>query len=603
MVDKKKKKKPKVPKTLRTERKNKNQVKDDEPLFCLCQQPYKKGQLMVTCDSCHEWFHYSCVGIEPQAEIDHYHCATCQTGSSKHPSPIEITNANDRGKNTSKKRTVPTTSSSSNKKSRTKAATKPASNDISLHQRVDPITTALNSASQEDEDLDDLCPVCELECVCGSSALSSTMEPSVSPPSHTTRVPDKSSTKNRRDKPHLDENDTDILDSYDSDHRTAIAASAVGNTTGDSDSEDLSVDPTVDSTKVDFSNNISDSNDDGVGYLVEDDDDSDGLGHDASDPPSSPSDDEHTYYLQTNGLWATSDEDDDEDDMAFHSNPSLALNNGNPDSFTPGGNSNNSVFTNTLDTLLHDLPSSPHPDRLALRPTPVPRFLNAATFDLGSNAAAYLSSAPTSPTDQRMDDFFRRLSLPSSTVLAAHGQQDMDDLLPSLLTSESSPPPAGDAPSAFAFSFPPSPPPLPEISAASLSAHHGKSPMTQPSSSLSSSPPQIKYDLASLLPVNMKIPDQLLDMIKASLAASSQKDVAATDDGAVESSKAAQSVQGRSDEEGTVSMEELLDLSKLDARSSFSDEQHVSSDLSRWDRVPIGAFRLMRQKNRRWLNR
>jgi hypothetical protein len=369
----------------------------------------------------------------------------------------------------------------------------------------------------------------------------------VLPPPHTTRVLDKSSTKNRQDstqksshhKPHLDENDTDILGSYDSDHRTAITASTIDITTGDSDSEDLGVYPTLDSTKVDFSNSISDSNDDGIQYSVEDDD-SDGLGYNASDPPSSPNDDEHTYYLQTNGLWATSDEDDDEDDMAFHSNPSLELNNGNssdPDSFTPGGNSNDSVFTNTLNTLLHDLPSSPNPDRLTLRPTPVSRFLNAATFDLGSNAAAYLSSAPTSPTDQRMDDFFRRLSLPSSTVLAAHGQQDMDDLLPSLLTSESSPPPSGDAPSAFAFSFPPSPPPLPEISAAPLSTHHGKSPMVQSSSSSSSSPPQVKYDLASLLPVNMKIPDQLLDMIKASLAASSQKDGAAIGDGAVESSK------------------------------------------------------------------
>lgn len=377
----------------------------------------------------------------------------------------------------------------------------------------------------------------------------------LSPP-HTTRVPDKSSIMDRglsskkhsHRKPHLGKDDTDVLDSYDGDHRTAFATSATGNTTSDSDmndqNEDLGLDPTVGSTKDDFSNNISDSNDGYPGYWVEDGD-SDGIDHEASDLPSSPNGDEHTYYLQTNGLWATSDEEDDEDDMIFHSTPSLALDNGNPDlpySFTPGGNNSNTVFTNTLDTGLHGLPSSPHPDHVILRPTSIPRSLNAATFDLGSNAAAYLNSAPTSPTNQRMDDFFRRLSLPSSTVLAAHGQQEMEDLLPSLMTSESSP--SGDAPPMFAFSFPPSPPPvsLPEISTSPLSpplpARHGKSPLIQssPTTSSSSSPPQIKYDLASLLPVNMKIPDQLLDMIKASLATSPRKEVASAEDCARESS-------------------------------------------------------------------
>jgi hypothetical protein len=62
-----------------------------------------------------------------------------------------------------------------------------------------------------------------------------------------------------------------------------------------------------------------------------------------------------------------------------------------------------------------------------------------------------------------------------------------------------------------------------------------------------------------------------------------------------------------SDEDALVSMDELLDTSQLDARpedgtSDAADDRFVR-DLSRWERVPIGAFRLMRSKNRLWLNR
>lgn len=57
-----------------------------------------------------------------------------------------------------------------------------------------------------------------------------------------------------------------------------------------------------------------------------------------------------------------------------------------------------------------------------------------------------------------------------------------------------------------------------------------------------------------------------------------------------------------------VSMDELVDTSQLYTRSSSDvDEDEVdtrfSRDLSRWQRVPIGAFRLMRSKNKLWLER
>ncbi|KAL0096105.1 hypothetical protein J3Q64DRAFT_1007722 [Phycomyces blakesleeanus] len=59
-----------------------------------------------------------------------------------------------------------------------------------------------------------------------------------------------------------------------------------------------------------------------------------------------------------------------------------------------------------------------------------------------------------------------------------------------------------------------------------------------------------------------------------------------------------------------VLMDELVDTSQLYTRSSSrspSPDPEINSqfsrDLSRWQRVPIGAFRLMRAKNKFWLDR
>lgn len=55
-------------------------------------------------------------------------------------------------------------------------------------------------------------------------------------------------------------------------------------------------------------------------------------------------------------------------------------------------------------------------------------------------------------------------------------------------------------------------------------------------------------------------------------------------------------------------MDELVDTSQLYTRSSSDVDEdegdtRFSRDLSRWQRVPIGAFRLMRSKNKLWLER
>ncbi|KAK4516622.1 cTPxI [Mucor velutinosus] len=67
--------------------------------------------------------------------------------------------------------------------------------------------------------------------------------------------------------------------------------------------------------------------------------------------------------------------------------------------------------------------------------------------------------------------------------------------------------------------------------------------------------------------------------------------------------------QDDANEEGTaVSMDDLVDTSQLYTRSSSRSpspeiEDAYSRDLSRWQRIPIGAFRLMRSKNKLWLER
>lgn len=67
--------------------------------------------------------------------------------------------------------------------------------------------------------------------------------------------------------------------------------------------------------------------------------------------------------------------------------------------------------------------------------------------------------------------------------------------------------------------------------------------------------------------------------------------------------------QDNANEEGAaVSMDDLVDTSQLYTRSSSRSpspeiEDAYSRDLSRWQRIPIGAFRLMRSKNKLWLER
>ncbi|XP_030753207.1 nucleosome-remodeling factor subunit NURF301 isoform X3 [Sitophilus oryzae] len=59
-------------------------AREDQKLYCLCQQPYDDSQFYICCDNCQDWFHGRCVGIlQSEADnIDEYVCPRCQTNSS-----------------------------------------------------------------------------------------------------------------------------------------------------------------------------------------------------------------------------------------------------------------------------------------------------------------------------------------------------------------------------------------------------------------------------------------------------------------------------------------------------------------------------------------
>jgi COMPASS component SPP1 len=50
---------------------------EDDKLYCLCQQKYVEGEVMLACEKCDEWYHPKCLGIsEEEAEkLDNWICS------------------------------------------------------------------------------------------------------------------------------------------------------------------------------------------------------------------------------------------------------------------------------------------------------------------------------------------------------------------------------------------------------------------------------------------------------------------------------------------------------------------------------------------------
>ncbi|PYD08700.1 hypothetical protein DND36_31155, partial [Pseudomonas savastanoi pv. glycinea] len=53
---------------------------NSEELFCICRRPDHGGELMIGCDGCEEWFHFTCMKMNEayQLLIDKFYCKFCQ---------------------------------------------------------------------------------------------------------------------------------------------------------------------------------------------------------------------------------------------------------------------------------------------------------------------------------------------------------------------------------------------------------------------------------------------------------------------------------------------------------------------------------------------
>lgn len=61
--------------------------KKDTRLYCVCNQMYDEdGEGMIGCDSCSDWFHFSCIGITEAESLDpdfNYTCEICKEREKK----------------------------------------------------------------------------------------------------------------------------------------------------------------------------------------------------------------------------------------------------------------------------------------------------------------------------------------------------------------------------------------------------------------------------------------------------------------------------------------------------------------------------------------
>lgn len=53
---------------------------NSEEVYCTCRRPDHGGELMVSCDGCDNWFHFKCMGIDPDYRqlIDRFFCKFCE---------------------------------------------------------------------------------------------------------------------------------------------------------------------------------------------------------------------------------------------------------------------------------------------------------------------------------------------------------------------------------------------------------------------------------------------------------------------------------------------------------------------------------------------
>ena len=75
--------------------------------YCICKSTYEEGAALIGCDSCKDWFHFTCLGLDPYQEYDDFICDNCKGNSSSLIKELKLRNerkdelheANERAEN------------------------------------------------------------------------------------------------------------------------------------------------------------------------------------------------------------------------------------------------------------------------------------------------------------------------------------------------------------------------------------------------------------------------------------------------------------------------------------------------------------------------
>ncbi|KAK9764925.1 hypothetical protein K7432_007155 [Basidiobolus ranarum] len=129
-----------------------------QPVYCFCRNGYDGIELMVECDGCQEWFHGACVGLTPDdSGVDqHHYCTVCLTSLNRsmlHPGSRILSEVNK----------IPT----KRLPGYSKHLQSPEFSETIVKLETDSELEETIDVLDDDVDVDDICPVCELECTCG----------------------------------------------------------------------------------------------------------------------------------------------------------------------------------------------------------------------------------------------------------------------------------------------------------------------------------------------------------------------------------------------------------------------------------------------------
>ncbi|ORZ03393.1 hypothetical protein BCR43DRAFT_483281 [Syncephalastrum racemosum] len=634
--------------------------------YCICRRGYDGEEFMIACDGCQEWFHGRCVGVKPKSVSKHYYCDSCRVPSPlppQQPIPppslpvVNETTSKSKGKGRNKKGGV---KSKQTQLPKTKAKSKKEEPKAALP----PMATITLNHNDEDEDLDDICPVCDSECTCGAakSELDVTVEEEsanvftskkpadvwtvtddakmvVERDGHEQEEPKPKRKPKKSKKPQAPaqtqadeqtkEKDTEIelivddeaqkenlflstaddeLDSIYAESRTESYGSSVHIDSGDDSDlekeeeraiiEDVENRSHTDDSDDEESDDLEDESDEEIWYDDEEEEEAE----------------EGIRMLNDRSHWSSSENEEEEEeeeyDMYFMHHQRQHEPDSEPDQDVLTGANAAHLFDSIASAFLQILTplGQGEPSDMERRPSLPSSAVSAAhhhasTDNLTSEALGALSalaaenamSLPLTtendhhPHPQAADHSNHVRAATTGHISSAElkFQEQLLDLIGMTSMEDDSATSKAD----LSALIPPTTP-LPGSSPNTLSsARHA---LSMPSSPILSSSP-CTTDFGS--DRKRSLDEQIMSGKKRRLSA--ENALASTQSSPIES------------EPTPVSMDELVDTSQLYTRSSSRSpspdpdelDTRLSRDLSRWQRVPIGAFRLMRSKNKHWFER